>query len=404
MSPSDIYGNEAVSKDGNPARKPVDVRHRREAEAPSEQRKSSSSKSQFRSLHEQKRVRRVILKISLLLMAVYLAGTVYMIARVVINVHRDSGGRRFRFLSALISAAPVERPSDRLMEPDLNNSSVSETIAKLNSTRNVLNTAEVLLDQGIYTQAISRIRQSQDDIYVNADVYYTLARAYWAAKDHDRALHLLLQSLTNDPTDARKRVDLALLLGDMQEYDDMLRAAEWALVIAPNSIAAMDAAAQGYLHSGEYDKAADYVQRILSSDPDNVRAHIVAAVIQYRAGDQSRAILSLRSHIEKGANDPSFYQHLAMFYVGQGMLDQASELMNNAIRRFDENTVRGWLQAPEFQAHLADPRLQPLILRLTGRADALGELITGQTPQRTTSVDAPTLELDQDRLRTSPRR
>jgi len=399
MADGDIYGRAEYSQrnsEGNPD-------GRITPDATKEVPRKPVSKSPFRSIAIHRRNRKIVFRVFISLVVVYAAGALYVLSTGIIRAHRESGGRRFRFLSVATGVRPEQRVDDQRMSSPDEGIPFADTLERLAATSRAVTAASLLLDKGLHQQAIRRIRETDEIIIENAQVQFTLARAYRAARNYEQALEYLLLAVANDPGNLEIRIALAGTLGEMGRHTDMVRAAEWALERAPLSLEALGHAGRGNLNLGKFENAASFFREMLRLDPDNQDAHSGLALSYYRAGEHGRAIRHLTALLDKPLEQPQVFLTLALFYAEQEMVADTADVINRAVQRFGEDTVHDWILNPQFTPLLELPELKTLLRLEAGRLQDQS-LIMGRRPPRPGTVTLPAVEPDQDRLNLPPRR
>src|ERR1041384_6994026 len=188
-------------------------------------------------------------------------------------------------------------------------------------------------------------------------------------KDFDKAAELSRSALRESPGNAQLWTLRGIALASKGDSKEALAAFKQALKISPNSIAALEGAAQIEYEAG-HREALPLLNRLLQLNPDNPTAHAMLAVLDYRQGNCQGAA----SHFEKAGelihSELDALHAYATCLVKLKKLDQAEQVFQRAVALRPDD--------PQEQRLLAS--LQLMLRRPKDALDTLAPLLEINNP------------------------
>jgi tetratricopeptide (TPR) repeat protein len=206
----------------------------------------------------------------------------------------------------------------------------------------------------------------------------------------DQALQLAEAELARNPTDAKLWTLKGIALSGKEEKQQALAAFRKALNLSPDYLPALEGAAQiEYANASK--SAVPLLEHILQLHPDDPTSHAMLAVMAYRQGDCTTAVL----HFERGDSlldsQPGALQQYGDCLIKLKQIDKAITVFNRGLSLSggDDSGIRCRLATAQLMALRpkdAIATLQPLLQQNTSDADVLDLLASayeadGNTPE-----------------------
>lgn len=183
--------------------------------------------------------------------------------------------------------------------------------------------------------------------------YFQLARIYQANKQADKAVEVYRELVKRFPGEHEYNITLAGLLdetGNHQEAIEILDETERYIGITETVTLTKH---NLYLRKGNYEKAFNEIQKLISAFPDDVRYLGILAELYGRLGMDRQALETYQKILKIDYNYAIAHFSIAEFYRSRGMLEECFVHLAKAFR--DENigigdkisTIAGFFDSPE---------------------------------------------------------
>ncbi len=190
-------------------------------------------------------------------------------------------------------------------------------------------------EQGHQDRAIGVYRRIVEQ--VNPSSPYArdrLIQHYLKLRDVDEVLAQYNALLTINPRNPFLLYRKALMLGDMERYDEAILAVSQSLGLRPGDLAAMDLLATLYQRSDQYPEARATLIRILEADPGRGRSWIQLGYMADAAGDDAerdRAVEAAAKLLESHPDDLPLFQFVGWGYVQAKRFPEAVTVLRQAV-------------------------------------------------------------------------
>ena len=215
------------------------------------------------------------------------------------------------------------------------------------------------------------------------------------SREFAQALELIHSGLQENPTDPRLWTLQGKAYAEEDRTQEALASFRTALKIAPDSLPALQGAAQIEFNAGS-PRAIPLIERVLKMRPGDVTGHGMLAVLQYQQGDCPAAV----SHFEKSGSlfdsQPSALHAYATCLVKLRRFDRAAKLFERSLALDRDNAgERRLLASLELMAH--EPQealstLQPLLQQGSPSPNTLELAATAYEDSKDTPQAVATLE------------
>jgi tetratricopeptide (TPR) repeat protein len=194
------------------------------------------------------------------------------------------------------------------------------------------------------------------------------------SREFAQALELIHSALQENPTDPRLWTLQGKAYAEENRTQEALESFRTALKIAPDSLAALQGAAQIEFNAGS-PRAIPLIERVLRMRPGDLTGHGMLAVLQYQQGDCRAAV----SHFDKSGSlfdsQPSALHAYATCLVKLRQFDRAAKLFERSLALDPGNAgERRVLASLELMAHEPEEALntlQPLLETTSPNANTL---------------------------------
>lgn len=225
---------------------------------------------------------------------------------------------------------------------------IADKIADWNRVPDSLLDAQSLLDQGLIEQAGTKLERALEDTPRVSRLQIKLSQVLIQKKQYDKANTLLMDVLESNPENTTARLMLASVLDRQTNYPAALAVAKWILETDPNSIEANEIAANAYLNTNRKGLAASHLRKIVILQRDNPIAQNKLAVTYTQMGEYVKAIQLFNEVLSNNKADSMTYYNLAVCYAKIPDADQAVETLTRAMSLFGKDFVNIWVQSPDF--------------------------------------------------------
>jgi predicted Zn-dependent protease len=253
---------------------------------------------------------------------------------------------------------------------------IAESIKNLGDSAQadqIVGTALVAQDK--YSQGISALQGAHAAAPTAPQPLASLVQAYVRAKQPDKAVALLQQTLKSDPSNAQAYVLLGAVQRARNQPDQALNSFKMAIAKQPKSPLGYQALAQLYLSQQKIDQGQDVLRAGLKEQPDNGALRMMLAGILEGKQDYSGAINEYESMLAKDPSSLIVANNLASlladyrtdkdsFKRAQSLADR---LRQSPVPQF-KDTV-GWIDYRAGNYKDAVPLLEQAATQLPDRAD-----------------------------------
>jgi tetratricopeptide (TPR) repeat protein len=247
---------------------------------------------------------------------------------------------------------------------------IGQMMEKLRFSETILGDIRPLIERGLYDQARQRLDQYSDRLVPTLDLKQAVIDIHVAKEEYDLAVDALTDILSIDPANTDARLQLAVVLANMQEYSKAASVARWAAAARPNDLKAHEIAAEAFMSLGQPEEAIMHYRSILQNDPDDDRIASKMAYAYYLFGEYGKAVLQLKQLIDDGTQDSIVYYHLALCYAKQMLTNHLVLTLQSSFKRFGHEIVRAWIQGPEFDVFRDEPQFQMFVRQMARGPDA----------------------------------
>lgn len=203
---------------------------------------------------------------------------------------------------------------------------------------------QFLMRYGKGEQAERVLDESRRAAPKNRQVLTQLAQLRLARQDWVGAQEMAETIRKLDNADGLADRIQAEVLAGQKKFDESNTFLEGALDDATDAGAPVTRYVQNLVQNGKSDKAREFVNEILSTNPDNVRARILLASLHEAAGEQDAAEAAFKKAVEHD-DGVAAYQALARFYLRRKTFDAAEKALRTALARQDSLSLRLLLAA-----------------------------------------------------------
>ena len=131
-----------------------------------------------------------------------------------------------------------------------------------------------------------------------AHTRFNLALAAQTTGDLERAMTLLQQAISLDPTLKHAYNNLGNLYYQRQQYDDAVAMYHQALALDPDYMQARNNLGSAYIQLSQYEQAIAELQKVLQADGTSSLAYYNLACVYARTGDSTQAVHYLQRAVE----------------------------------------------------------------------------------------------------------
>jgi len=194
----------------------------------------------------------------------------------------------------------------------------------------------------------------------------------------DEAIENYQAALQQAPQHAYLSVELAINYLALEDYETAISVLASALENNPTDPTVLFELARAHIRSGNRERAYEYYQRCLESDPDNVPCLSWLGGLQLSDSNYVLAITNLERAIELGSTDPDDFLELGRAHAAQGRCDLGIPYLQQGYQLVTES------QNYQRQASFANA-LQTCGVQITGpatpqaaEAGDVGEAVSGE--------------------------
>lgn len=205
-----------------------------------------------------------------------------------------------------------------------------------------------LLNKGLASQAITRMQNADNPLHTSK-IVEMLADANMQEENYVAAIEHFKELLKRNPDNLDARLELAEALFALEQFEEAKVVAEWALDLDPESLQALNMAADCYMKAGEIQVAIKLYREILAKNPNDEKTRGKLGMAYYHSGEYRRAIRYLDKMVREGTDNSLVYYNLAACYARQGIVEKAIETLKRAERKFGSSFVRTWVQGEDFK-------------------------------------------------------
>ena len=192
--------------------------------------------------------------------------------------------------------------------------------------------AQFLLRYGKVDQAERVLTDTRAAAPNNTDVLKLLAQVKLSKRDWLGAQEIAdtLQKLNGNGDKITADQILAASLGGQQKYDEAINILQ-GLVDSGDNAAAMGDLVRAYMQAGQLDKAENFLNSTLQSNPQNVQALVLLASVQAANKQLDQAEATLKQAVAADASGMAGNRALAEFYVSTGRFADAEAAVRAAL-------------------------------------------------------------------------
>ena len=193
--------------------------------------------------------------------------------------------------------------------------------------------AQFLLRYGKADQAERVLTESRSRAPNNAQVLTLLARLKLDRKDWVGAQEIAdaLRKLNSTADNSTADQIVAGALSGQQKYDEALTVLQSAQSDTDLTGSPMAALVRAYVAAGKADAAAQFLQSVLKSSPDNQLAQVLMASLDALNKKPAEAEAAYRAAIAAKPDAPLGYLALIQYYAGTGRLDEAEQTAKDGL-------------------------------------------------------------------------
>lgn len=198
------------------------------------------------------------------------------------------------------------------------------------------------------------------------------------AQDYAKALELARALVRQEPGDSRAWVLEGIALSKLGQAPEGLRAFRHALEISPDSVAALEGAAQIEYNSGRWQEAGAYLDKLVRLDPHQETAHAMLGALAFRRKDCAATVAHFNQSWQVVENSLPALKEYGVCLIQIRHPEQAVPVFARMIDLMPEDWYARYnLALMQYQAHQnadAIATLQPLVNGPKPNADALNLL------------------------------
>lgn len=191
---------------------------------------------------------------------------------------------------------------------------------------------EVYLDLGEFASAEKELRRAQNLGIVADAVIPLLARALAGQHKHEEVLGFTTNDLSQNAQAQLLSVQAEILINN-EKLEAAAAKIDQAILIAPNSAAALTAKARLLAAQQEYKTARTVLQALLKTHPTHASAWSLLGNIEHVSGTKEAAIAALTVAIENRINNEADLLKRALLHIELKQYDLAQKDVNTAKRR-----------------------------------------------------------------------
>jgi tetratricopeptide (TPR) repeat protein len=204
---------------------------------------------------------------------------------------------------------------------------------------------DIHLQEKQFDAALQRVRDQQAKTPGAAAAHFIEARVHAARSDWDKAEAVLLKTLERDPNFSIAYDLLIATYVSANKLDSAIKQLESLLATRPNNPRALMIAALIHEKKGDFQKARETYEKLLTINPEFAPAlNNLAYIYAERLGDLQRASELARKARGIQPNDPSVADTLGWILYKRGNYGEALPLLQESVKRLGN--------VPEVQFHL----------------------------------------------------
>lgn len=171
----------------------------------------------------------------------------------------------------------------------------------------------------------------------NADALHLLAILYGQLKQFELALPYMERALIITPTSPTYHNSMGNIKKHLNDVDGAMRHYQEALTLDPNSVGAHNNLASIYLQRDHFDEAIEQYQKALALDPDFVDSNYNLALAYHNHGDADQAKKYFTHVIE--INDEHFQSLAGLGSIAfqEGHVNEAIKYLEKSVKLYDRN-------------------------------------------------------------------
>lgn len=163
-----------------------------------------------------------------------------------------------------------------------------------------------------------------------------LAACYEAMGELDKGIKLLQDYLDEDPYDNITWINLGNLLARNDNFDEALKAFDFAFAIDDTNMACLKNIAKVYKVKGNFTKAIKYLDDAEKLDPNDYEVHIIKAECYLIMNKPKKAAVLFNKVIKEFPDRPEIYHSLSVAYI-----------LDNQVEKAYRAAVKSWELAPD---------------------------------------------------------
>jgi tetratricopeptide (TPR) repeat protein len=276
----------------------------------------------------------------------------------------------------------------------------------------ILGTA--LVAQERYNQGISTLQGAHTAAPTAPQPLASLVQAYMRAKQADKAVALLQQTLKSDPSNAQAYVMLGTVQEATNQPNQALNSFKKAVEKQPKSFLGYQALARFYVSQHKIDQGQDVLRAGLKEQPDSAVLHLMWADILERKQDYSGAISEYESMLAKDPGSLVAANNLASLladYRTDNDSLKRAELLAERLRQSPvpqfKDTI-GWIDYRTGNYKDAVPLLEQAATQLPNRADVhyhlgMAYIASGEPAKASAQLDLARKQATTDDMKTQIR-